>query len=198
MADISGSSPSTRKIQVALPRYSPAIVRVERADGDPTKIKPTGKRGRWQRVLEAFPSDGTRVEFLDKSGAVLWSRDIDDDDEKPATKRVAEADQLFQLVQTANDVAQRRAQEFVETMHKSFHSVITMLTERLSHLERNYSAVLQLAADSAAKPVGEQTETEQQNAELVNVVLKTAVEKGIDKAFPPKGNTNGQIPKKTT
>lgn len=196
MADSSSGSASTRKIQVALGRYSPALVRVERSDEDALKIKPTGKRGRWQRVIEAMPDDATQVFLLDKTGATLWTHKLIDESVTPASKRVEETNQLLQLVMDAADQAQRRSQQFVEVQVGAFVKVINIMTDRLTHLERNYSSVLQLAADSAAKPVGEQSEVEQQNALLMNTVLKAGVERGMDKVLGPAKPPPKQQPQK--
>lgn len=195
MAHADNCSASTRKIQVALGRYSPALVRVERSDEDALKIKPTGKRGRWQRVLEALPDDATQVFFLDKTGATLWTHKLVDESVAPASRKVEETNQLLQLVMDAADQAQRRSQQFVETQVGAFVKVINIMTDRLTHLERNYSSVLQLAADSAATPHGEQSEVEQQNAMLVNTVLKAGVERGMDKVFPAKKPQPKQVQK---
>lgn len=206
MVDGSAGAPSVRQIQVALGRYQPVTVRVERSDGDALVIKPVGKRGKWQRVIEALPDDATRIEMLDKGKAVLWAQSInlgeDDEhqvDDEPAAEGITSLSQMFQLVQNANDIAQRRAQEFVSEQQTSALKILDMATSRLAQLEANYSQLLQLAADSSTKtqePV-EESATDKENAAMLNIVLKAGVEKGMDKLFkstpkPTPTVTNGK------
>ena len=191
MAD-TPSTPSTRKIKIALARQTPAFVRVERSDGDPVLIKPHGSRGKWQRVMESIPTDGVRIELLDKTKAVLWAHvidqgdDVDDVDEVKHAAGIDRIDQMFQLVQTANDVAQRRAQEFMEHQQAASLKVIDVLTARLVQLEANYSNLLQLAADSSQKGAPEDSEMDTENKNMMNIVLKAGIDKGIDRFLPAK------------
>jgi len=197
MADMA-STPSTRKIKIALARQTPAFVRVERSDGDPVIIKPHGSRGKWQRVMESIPDDAKRIELLDKTKAVLWAHTLDQDDDQdtgdvPHAKGIDRIDQMFQLVQTANDVAQRRAQEFMEYQQAASLKVIDVLTARLVQLEANYSALLQLAADSSTTSgAPEESELDTENKNMLNLVLKAGIDKGLDRFLPAKKPTTAK------
>lgn len=188
MADTS-STASSRKIKVALSRHSPAHVRVERSDGEPVIIKPHGTRGKWQRVMESIPDDAVRVELLDKTKAVLSAHVVDQGDDDPAdhppAKGIVGIDQMFQLVQNANDVAQQRALEFMKEQQAASLKVIDVLTSRLAQLEGNYSNLLQMAADSSQKTAEpEEDEVDVENKNLMNMVLKAGIDKGFEKLMP--------------
>lgn len=174
---VATDTPSSRRLQTALRRYSPSLVHVERRDNEPIDLRPTGNRGKWMRIIEALPDDAERVEFRDAKGAVLWALtlDRDDDDEAPASQTTHEVAQLLQLVIAAQDKAVARHGEQVVALTRGYTDLAQILASRLASMERTFGDVMKLAYESTvAAGQAEASSTSASSDALVGQVLQLA------------------------
>jgi hypothetical protein len=122
---------------------------VYRSDSDEaTTIKPTGERGRWERVVAALPPTSERIELRDAKGEVLSAVDIETDATRAAGDDGDRDIKLLRLLQSAQEMALVQQTAAVTGVLKQYEQLAKLLAERLTSLERGYSQVLSAAFES--------------------------------------------------
>lgn len=141
------------RVYQELRRHRPQSVAVH-ADDDVKTFKPSGgERGRWPRLLEALPSEWTRIELLDKDGDILWALDAQVQKSEGALPGLAKGgavDQvtaLMKLMLQAQDVALARHAASVAQLSQGYESLASMLSQRLQSLEVMVSTSIQSVYD---------------------------------------------------
>lgn len=134
-----------------LKRHSPARVRAYAGDDDARDIAVPTRRTRWGQVIEAINARSwSRVELLDKSGAVLAyvensepAREVEDIDGGKVSKTRAEVEWIVNLVVRAQREAVALARERDADAHRE-------LAAAFRDMAAIYREQRDIAADTAA------------------------------------------------
>ena len=149
-------------VDVAVRKHRPALVAVVRDDGTESTIKPTGRKGRWERVVASVPPDASRVELRDDDGDVVFALQPDDDDDAPAKAASAsgmsgEVERMLDLMLRAQQSALDRQRSQLDSLLHGYSQLAQVLASRLGSLERTYSDVMRAQYEAAASS-GAETE----------------------------------------
>jgi hypothetical protein len=154
------------KLLASLKRYNPAKVRAYAGDDDARDIAVPTRRKRWAQVIEAIEARSwSRVELLDKSGAVLGyveniepARELEDIEGKSKTRNEVEwiVNLVVRAQREAVALARERDADAQRAMVDTLREVMT--TQRdLNALQRERTdAAADLAAMQAAADNGGQ------------------------------------------
>ncbi len=141
------------RVYQELRRHRPHSVAVH-TDDDVKTYKGSGsERGRWSRLLEALPSEWSRLELHDKDGDILWALDAATSKSEGALPGLAKGgavDQvtaLMNLMLKAQDVALARHAASVAQLSQGYEGLASMLTQRLQSLEVMVSTSIQAVYD---------------------------------------------------
>jgi hypothetical protein len=146
------------KLLANLKRHNPAKVRAYAGDDDARDIAVPTRRKRWAQVVETIEARSwTRVELLDKSGAVLAyvdnvepAREIEDVGDGRASKTRSEAEWIVALVIRAQRDAMTFRDAEVSNLLKAQGDVVRELTSAMHGLSTIYRAQVDAASEVAA------------------------------------------------
>jgi hypothetical protein len=183
------------KVHQALRRTRPATVAVMTAESDePSIIKPTGQRGRWERVVASIPANVERIEFRDAKDNVVQAMDFEVEAPGAPEKDAGAARdlKLLALLQASNDAACGRQMEAIGLVLKEYQGLAKLLAERLTSMERGYGDVLKAlfeATSLGAKAEALLQAKEDKDADGEDDIVKQAAgmvmellgKKGVDK-----------------
>jgi len=149
---------ATDKLLASLKRHTPAKVRAYAGDDDAREIAVPTRRKRWSQVIEAIEARSwTRVELLDKSGAVLGyvdniepARELEDLGDSRASKTRSEAEWIVALVIKAQRDAMTFRDAEVSNLLKAQGDVVRELTSAMHGLSSIYRAQVDAASEVAA------------------------------------------------
>lgn len=151
--------PLSAKLLASLKRHNPSRVRAYAGDDDARDIAVPTRRRRWSVVIEAIEARSwTRIEMLDKSGAVLGyvenvepAREMEDlgDGGRIARTR-SEAEWIVALVIKAQRDAMTFRDAEVSNLLRAQGDVVRELTSAMHGLSAIYRAQVDAASDVAA------------------------------------------------
>lgn len=144
---------TTEKLLKTLQRFAPAKVRAYSGDDDARDIAVPTRRKKWSQVIAAIEARSwTRVELLDKSGAVLAyvdnvepARELEDLDGGKASKVRSETEWMVKLVISA----QRDAMTFRDAEVKSLLTAQGDVVREMSAAMRDLGAIYREQRESA-------------------------------------------------
>lgn len=145
------------KLLASLKRHNPSKVRAYAGDDDGRDIAVPTRRRRWSQVIEAIEAkEWSRVELLDKSGAVLGYVDNTEgagelrDIGSGTDGKITEVQRIVQIVINAQrDAMQFRANEVAEVMQAQ-SVVIKELVAGVGALGAMYREQVDAATETAA------------------------------------------------
>jgi len=193
-----------------LKRHRPAAVLVYReGEDEPRRYVPSGgERGQWKRLTEAIPQGFTRLELVNRDGAVCYTVDGDEAEVSAAGVSTAKGgtppaeviERHLALMLRAQDVALARQQESVGKLLDAHETIVKTLTDRLTSLETLVSTVIQsayeatlLAAESEARLNNDGDESRAKNWGLLDRLLTArGVLPPARPATRPKPAPNGE------
>jgi hypothetical protein len=147
----------TDKLLATLKRHNPSKVRAYAGDDDHRDIAVPTRRKRWSQVIEAIEARSwTRVELLDKSGAVLAYVDntspageVEDIGEGKASKTRAESEWIVNLVVKAQREAMAFRDSEVQALLRAQGDVVREMSRAMQDLSGIYSEQRKAAVETA-------------------------------------------------
>lgn len=146
----------TDKLLATLKRHCPAKVRAYSGDDDARDISVPTRRKRWAQVIEAIEARSwTRVELLDKSGAVIAYVDNTEpatgleDVAGPSSKVRSEAEWIVNLVVRAQREAMAFRDSEVQSLLRAQGDVVRELSRAMQELSGIYTEQRRAAVETA-------------------------------------------------
>jgi len=149
---------TTDRLLASLKRHNPTKVRAYAGDDDARDIAVPTRRKKWSQVIETIEARSwSRVEMLDKSGAVLGyvdnvepARDLEDLETGKAAKTRSEAEWIVALVVKAQRDAMTFRDAEVSNLLRAQGDVVRELTSAMHGLSAIYRAQVDAASEVAA------------------------------------------------
>lgn len=151
---------SQTTLLASLRRHNPAKVRAYTSDDDFREVAVPTKRKKWAQVIEAIEARSwSRVELLDKSGAVLGyventssASELEDLDAPPgkASKLRSDVEWIVNLVVRAQRDAVALARERDADSQRAVNELLTQVMQTQRALSEMHSERADVAADVAA------------------------------------------------
>lgn len=148
----------TDKLLATLKRHNPSKVRAYAGDDDHRDIAVPTRRKRWSQVIEAIDAKSwTRVELLDKSGAVLAyvdntgpASELEDvGDNSRASKTRSESEWIVNLVIRAQREAMTFRDSEVQSLLRAQGDVVRELSRAMQDLSGIYTEQRKAAVETA-------------------------------------------------
>jgi hypothetical protein len=148
----------SERLLAALKRASPAKVRAYTSDDDYRDVAIPGGRKRWGQVIKVIlGSSWSRVELLDKAGAVIDFVDNTGpaseleslDDNSRAARSRNDAEWIVTLVIKAQKEAMAYRDSEVQALLQAQGSVVREMSASMTHLATLYRAQVEAASDVA-------------------------------------------------
>lgn len=147
----------TDKLLATLKRHNPSKVRAYAGDDDWRDIAVPTRRKRWGRVIEAIDAKSwTRVELLDKSGAVLAyvdntspASELEDVGDGKVSRTRSESEWILNLVIRAQREAMAFRDSEVQALLKAQGDVVRELSRAMQDLSGIYSEQRKAAVETA-------------------------------------------------
>lgn len=147
----------TDKLLATLKRHCPTKVRAFAGDDDCRDIAVPTRRKKWGQVIEAIEARSwTRVELLDKSGAVIAyvdntgpASDVEDLGSGPSGKTRSEAEWIVNLVVRAQREAMAFRDSEVQSLLRAQGDVVRELSRAMQDLSGIYSEQRKAAVETA-------------------------------------------------
>jgi len=147
----------TDELLTKLKRYAPSKVRAYASDDDFRDIAVPTRRKRWNQVIEAIEARSwTRVELLDKSGAVIAyvdntspASDLEDLSTTSTGKTRSEAEWIVNLVVKAQREAMAFRDSEVQSLLRAQGDVVRELSQAMKDLSGIYTEQRRAAVEAA-------------------------------------------------
>lgn len=147
----------TDKLLATLKRHNPSKVRAYAGDDDSRDIAVPTRRKRWSQVIEAVEAKSwTRVELLDKSGAVLAyvdntspASELEDVGDGKVSRTRGESEWILNLVIRAQREAMAFRDSEVQALLKAQGDVVRELSRAMQDLSGIYSEQRKAAVETA-------------------------------------------------
>lgn len=169
---------TSERLLASLKRHCPAKVRAYAGDDDARDIAVPQRRKRWNQVIEAIEARSwTRVEMLDKSGAVLGyvdnvepARDVEDLSAGPVGKVRSEAEWIVNLVVRA----QKEAMAYRDSEVSNLLSAQGAVVREMAAGMRELAAIYREQREAATEVASMQAAAEAGNAGQLKELLEAA------------------------
>jgi hypothetical protein len=147
----------TDKLLATLKRHNPSKVRAYAGDDDHRDIAVPTRRKRWAQVIEAIEAKSwTRVELLDKSGAVIAyventsaASELEDVGEGKVSRTRSESEWILNLVIRAQREAMGFRDAEVQSLLRAQGDVVRELSRAMQELSGIYTEQRKAAVETA-------------------------------------------------